>query len=70
MSKLLTEEQVVALTGATQTSKQKQVLNKNGIFYVTKMGGGISLTWEMVNSVGTKKVASFDDEPNWKEVVG
>ena len=66
MSKLLTEEQVVALTGATQTSKQKQVLNRNGIFYVTKMGGGISLTWEMVNSVGAKKSTSFDSEPDFR----
>jgi hypothetical protein len=63
---ILTDDQVVALTGASQVKKQKQVLSRAGIFFVDKMGGGISLTWGMVNRPGKSLEApSFDDEPNF-----
>jgi hypothetical protein len=63
---ILTDDQVVALTGANQIKKQKEVLSRAGIFFVDKMGGGISLTWGMVNSPGKRRAAaSFDDQPNF-----
>jgi hypothetical protein len=63
----LTEAQVVELTGAAQAKKQKEVLSRNGIFFVTKMNGGITLTWGMVNNPGrANKHSAFDAEPDFK----
>ena len=64
---ILTHDQIIALTGATQTGKQKEVLSRSGIFFVDKLGGGISLTWGHVNNPGLNRArTSFTSEPNFE----
>ena len=48
--KLLNEDDLKELTGATYASVQKAVLRKNGIFYIERNDDSITTTWHHVNN--------------------
>jgi len=68
MSELLTPDEIIALTGAKQENKQKEVLDRAGIFYVEKSSGGISLTWGHVNNPSRYSHKHFEESPNFAAV--
>ena len=63
---LLTEQEIIELTGAKQTSRQREILSKSGIFFIEKADHKISLTWGHVNNPGMRSTRqSFDESPNF-----
>ncbi len=59
---LLTNEEIISLTGAEKPSKQIQVLERNRISYIGKLNGSPAITWEAVNSaMVVKKSCTTDD---------
>jgi hypothetical protein len=62
---LLTETEIIALTGAKQPKKQREVLNRSGIFFVDRADNGISLTWGHVNNPTATSRLQFDEQPNF-----
>lgn len=67
MAELLTHSDLEMLTGATQPSKQAQVLHRNGIYYIEKLKG-ITTTWYHVNHPNL--VIETSDQPNFDALDG
>ena len=49
MTELLSEEDIVELTGTVQSKKQANILDSHGIYYIKKMDKTITTTWHHVN---------------------
>lgn len=64
---LLTEEDLKDLTGAAQAARQMQVLESNGIYYITRMDGSIVTTWHHVNHPCSIARPS-NDAPNFSAI--
>lgn len=65
--KLLSKEDLVELTGAKQPGKQRQVLELHGIYFITKIDGTITTTWDHVNNpIGQS--AQNDEEPDFDKI--
>ncbi len=64
---ILTKNELENLTGTKQTSKQRQVLERAGIYYVEQWGGGIVTTWEHVNNPRGFR-ANNDAEPDFDKI--
>ena len=47
--RLLSEQEMVWLTGSNQRATQKRILDKHGIFYIVAKDGVIRTTWHHVN---------------------
>lgn len=66
MSELLTDAELVNLTGSENRQTQKSILNKNGIRYIVGANGRLSVTWTAVNYVLTGRTKKTDDNNiNW-----
>ena len=61
---LLSEDELQALTKATQHTKQKRVLNENGIYFIERLDGSIVTTWHHVNHPAGRQ-AKNDSQPNF-----
>ena len=48
---LLTQPEIIALTGAERGKKQVEVLRENGVRFIVRANGSPALTWEAVNNV-------------------
>ncbi|WP_263079531.1 DUF4224 domain-containing protein [Endozoicomonas sp. Mp262] len=62
---MLTEEQIIELTGATLKSKQRQILRSHGIFFVERLDGTVRTTWHHVNHPANKPLGNETDTPNF-----
>jgi len=63
---LLSEDELQTLTKATQHTKQKRVLNENGIYFIERLDGSIVTTWYHVNHpAGRQASLSMTVEPNY-----
>lgn len=60
----LTQDELKVLTGATQTSKQSEVLLKHGIFYVHRPDNTIVTTWTWVHRAPGSGHTQ-DEEPDY-----
>lgn len=49
MNDLLTDDELIEVTGAERPTKQAEVLAKAGIYYWTRLDGRIRTTWFHVN---------------------
>ena len=49
-SNIVTDDELVILTGYTATGKQKECLDRHGKFYIEGRNGQICTTWGHVNS--------------------
>lgn len=47
---LLTQEELIELTGCQKPSYQRKVLMENGVGHIVKSNGGPAVTWEAVNA--------------------
>ena len=47
--RFLTDEELTEATGSPQKSLQKEVLTKNGIFFIERRDGAIKTTWFHIN---------------------
>lgn len=65
---LLTDSDLVELTAAKIPSKQAEVLDRNGIYYIRRKDNTITTTWWHVNHP-TRQTASNDDEPDFSKVM-
>ncbi|MBK8974096.1 MAG: DUF4224 domain-containing protein [Hahellaceae bacterium] len=64
---LLSADDLVNLTGAKIPSKQSAVLDRNGIYYITRLDGTIITTWHHVNHPAMQRAANHD-EPDFSKV--
>jgi len=48
---LLTQPEIIALTGAERAKKQVEVLRENGVRFIVRANGSPALTWEAVNNI-------------------
>lgn len=64
MQKLVSQEELVELTGSKRTEKQIAVLIKHSIKFVTRTDGKIRTTWEAVNAVLAQQAKVAEDEPD------
>lgn len=48
-SRLLTPEDLLELTGAKQPARQAVILEQHGIYYIKRIDGTITTTWDHVN---------------------
>jgi hypothetical protein len=60
MNDLLTEAEIIKLTGAKQASKQMDVLNNNGIYYIVKKDKGLNVTWYAVHHPNNQQTIMQD----------
>lgn len=59
---LLTDEEMEQLTGSSGAAKQKEILDKHGIYYIERMGGkSITTTWHHVNHPFARQVSNADE---------
>ena len=58
MPALLTEPEMVQLTGARRSHKQAEVLRRHGIRFIERRDGAIATTWEAVNAVLAPQAAA------------
>lgn len=65
--KLLTAEDLEELTGAKQPARQRQILEKHGIFYIQRIDGTITTTWEHVNNPHAGQL-SPEAEPDFGKI--
>lgn len=61
MSALLTDKEIEALTGAKKGSKQSEILDRHGIYYIKRLDGTITTTWHHVNHPSVQQVQSLDE---------
>lgn len=66
-ARLLTKEDLVELTGASQSARQAKVLERHGIYYIKRLDGTITTTWEHVNKPYAGNIAP-DNEPDFDKV--
>ncbi|MBX9604651.1 MAG: DUF4224 domain-containing protein [Gammaproteobacteria bacterium] len=59
----LSDAELQELTGAVQAAKQRQVLDRAGIFYVVRLDGTIRTTWHHVNHPMNRTAS----EPDWAQ---
>jgi len=62
---LLSVEDIKNLTGASQHKKQADVLNDNGIYYITRADKTITTTWHHVNNPSLVRNVVNNNEPNF-----
>lgn len=67
-SHLLTQDDIEAVTGAKQASRQSEVLDLNGIYYIKRLDGSIVTTWHHVNNPARKPLQSVSDMPDFSKV--
>lgn len=60
MNDLLTEAEIIKLTGARQASKQMDVLNNNGIYYIVKKDKSLNVTWYAVHHPNNQQTITQD----------
>lgn len=65
---LLTEDDLIELTGAKRPFEQRKILDAHGIFYINKMGNEISTTWHHVNHPSIPQVVSGGDSPDFDAI--
>lgn len=68
MTQFLTPEEMNELTGACQSAKQKQVLDQNGIYYITRLDNTIVTTWHHVNHPFILET-SKDNKPDFSSMM-
>lgn len=67
MSKLLTKDEVVEITGARIKANQIKVLLKNKIPFIERVDGWPSVTWAAVNgSIEKENIQVNTEQPNFK----
>lgn len=66
-SQLLSQEDLVALTGAKQPARQSVVLERHGIYYIKRIDGTITTTWDHVNKPNGGTVVP-DNEPDFDKI--
>lgn len=66
-SRLLTPEDLVELTGAKQPARQAVILEQHGIYYIKRIDGTITTTWEHVNKPNGTTVIS-GNEPDFDQI--
>jgi len=67
MNDLLTENEIEELTGARQSSKQADVLNRNGIYYILRMDKTIRVTWHAVHNPH-QKITQAVEKPDFDAI--
>ena len=65
-SEMLTEQQIIELTGYTKSSAQIKQLKVQGIHYHLRGDGKPVVTWTAVNYHFIKRTAANDNQPNFK----
>lgn len=64
---LITENELQDITGAKMAYKQREVLEKYGIFYIERLDGAIRTTWHHVNNpLNRPKIDT--EEPDWSSM--
>lgn len=48
--KLLSYSELCDVTGAKRHSKQRQVLERSGIRFITRLDGSLAVTWDALNT--------------------
>ncbi len=66
-SRLLKPEDLVELTGTVQPARQAVVLERHGIYYIRRIDGSITTTWEHVNKPNAGQI-SPDNEPDFDQI--
>lgn len=61
---ILTNAELIQLTGHEQHSKQREWLKRNGIGYFVSAGGRPSVTWQMIHNAQTASSQTADDDFN------
>jgi hypothetical protein len=64
MNDLLTEIEIIDLTGAIRPSAQKSVLDKNGIYYIVRKDKTLRVTWHHIHHPYIHN-NNKSDEPNF-----
>lgn len=70
VDQLLSDEDLVRITGTEKPSEQKKVLQKNGIRFFTGKNNTVTTTWFHVNHPELKRAANNDGEPDFSSLVG
>ncbi|MCG9697459.1 DUF4224 domain-containing protein [Shewanella sp. Isolate11] len=66
VSEMLTDEELINLTGFTQASAQCRQLKAQGIHFHKRGDGKPVVTWTAVNYPFMKKSVANDDSPNFE----
>lgn len=65
MAELLSNEELIELTGAKTKQKQIQVLREANIAYVVRVDGWPKTTWYNVNNPAHLRAVTLEEEPNF-----
>lgn len=66
MTQLLTDDELLELTGCVRQSEQCKVLDEAEIFYIRRrVDGRPRTTWYNVCHPGLSRDARYDEEPDW-----
>lgn len=71
MSTLISDDEMVTLTGHKSLTKQRQVLSDHGVFFMTSKDGRPRTTWFHFNHPAhLRNAAGMADEPDFTQVKG
>lgn len=65
--KFLNEEELKKLTGTKQSARQKAVLEKHGIYYITRIDGSVITTWHYVYNPRVGR-STINNEPDFDKI--
>ncbi|GKV93558.1 DUF4224 domain-containing protein [Pectobacterium aroidearum] len=71
MTDLLTDDELIELTGYKYASKQRAALTRSGISFITRRDGRPSVTWAAINaSLSAAKAEQFKvvEQPNFDAI--
>ncbi len=69
MNDLLTTEEMEQLTGARAASKQAEILDLNGIYYIRRKDRSIAVCWHHVHNPLLGSVQSRKTEPDFSSLL-